>query len=72
MCLLWQNFSKTRIIGNHVNKGCYARETKQFKLSKEKVFFNSHSTLARNGFCMYADEESSMVKNMKPDADWDE
>ena len=30
------------------------------------------STLARNGFCMYADEESSMVKNMQPDDDWDE
>ena len=56
----------------HLNKGCYARETKQFKLSKDKVFFNSHSTLARNGFCMYADEESSMVKNMQPDDDWDE
>ena len=36
------------------------------------MFFNSHQTLARNGFAQYADEESEMIKDMKPDDDWDE
>ena len=57
---------------NHINKGCYNRETNQFKLSKDKVFFNSHHLLARNGFVQYADDESSMDKNMNHDDDWDE
>ena len=60
-------FEDTRSLDNHIDKGCYTRETNQFKLSKDKVFFNSHQTLARNDFIQYGDEESEMLKDMKPD-----
>ena len=67
-----KTFQTEDSLNNHLEKGCYARETNQFKLSKDSVFFNSHQTLARNGFAQYVDIESEMVKDMKPDDDWDE
>jgi hypothetical protein len=42
-----------KFLRGHINKGCYPRETNQFKLSKDNVFFNSHQYLARNDFTQY-------------------
>ena len=60
---------------NHINKGCYVRETGQFKLSTKNEFFNSQSCCPRNPFAIYADTETDMKKRieaMNPDDDWDE
>ena len=60
---------------NHINKGCYVRETGQFKLSTKNEFFNSQSCCPRNPFAIYADTETDMKKRieaMNHDDDWDE
>ena len=67
-----KTFRTQEALNKHINDGCYARETNQFRLSKYKVFFNAHPSMARSGFVQYADIESSMDKNMGHDDDWDE
>ena len=60
---------------NHINKGCYARETGQFKLSNKNELFDSQKCCPRNPFCLYGDTETEMkqhIENMGPDDDWDE
>ena len=58
-----------------MNKGCYTRETGQFRLSNKKELFDSQKWCPRNPFALYEDTETDMKKNkenMGPDYDWDD
>ena len=55
---------------DHINKGCYADKTGQYKLDNKNHFFNSYSCCSRNPFIEYGDIETDMEK-LGPDDDWD-
>ena len=60
---------------NHINKGCYVRETGQFKLSNVNEYFDSQKCCPINPFAIYGDTETEMRKRIEaigPDDDWDE
>ena len=53
---------------NHINKGCYVRETGQFKLSNVNEYFDSQKCCPRNPFAIYGDTETEMRKRIEQ---WD-
>ena len=69
------HFELKKARDNHINKGCYARETGQFKLSNVNEYFDSQKCCPRNPFAIYGDTETEMRKRIEtlgPDDDWDE
>ena len=47
---------------DHINRGCYADKTGQYKLDNKNHFFNSYSCCSRNPFIEYGDIETDMEK----------
>ena len=68
-------FSTQKDLEEHIKKGCYPKNTGQFKLSKENEFFHSENCCPRNPFSLIADTETEMkryIERLDPDSDWNE
>ena len=68
-------FRTQKDLDEHINKGCYPKNTGKFKLSKENEFFHSENCCPRNPFSLIADTETEMkrfIEKLDPDSDWDE
>ena len=53
-------FRTQKDLDEHINKGCYPKNTGKFQLSKENEFFHSENCCPINPFSLTADTETEM------------